>query len=223
MAEKEKLEVIDRSLQVIQSELKAPKGQFNKFGNYKYRSCEDILEAVKPILAKYGGNITLTDEIQMIGNRYYVKATATLRAGERVIASTSAYAREPEDKKGMDASQITGTASSYARKYALNGLLLIDDTKDEDSNELREEKAARTSKKENIKTEEEMNETANQVIDELALTTIKARLNEVSLQLGKQLDEQALCKQIGCKSLETMTYSQLWQLNQNCDKWMGKK
>ena len=134
---------IDKTLQAIQTELKAPKGQFNKFGNYKYRSCEDILEAVKPILAKYGANLILTDDIQMIGERFYVRATAVLRVGDNVIGNTTAFAREPEDKKGMDASQITGTASSYARKYALNGLLLIDDTKDEDSNELHEEKVAK--------------------------------------------------------------------------------
>lgn len=210
-------------LQEIQTELKAPKGQYNSFGKYKYRSCEDILEAVKPLLKKHNAELILTDDIEVKGERFYVKATATIQKDGEVLGTTTAFAREPNEKKGMDDSQITGTASSYARKYALNGLLLIDDTKDEDSNELREEKAARTSKKVNVKSEEEMNETANQIIDELALTTIKARLNEVSLQLGKQLDEKALCKQIGCKSLETMTYSQLWQLNQNCDKWMGKK
>lgn len=210
-------------LQEIQTELKAPKGQYNSFGKYKYRSCEDILEAVKPLLKKHNAELILTDDIEVKGERFYVKATATIQKDGEVLGTTTAFAREPNEKKGMDDSQITGTASSYARKYALNGLLLIDDTKDEDSNELREEKAARTSKKSGVKSEEEMNETANQVIDELALTTIKARLNEVSLQLGKQLDEKALCKQIGCKSLETMTYSQLWQLNQNCDKWMGKK
>lgn len=123
-------------LSKIQSELHAPKGQWNKFGKYNYRSCEDILGAVKPVLEKHGGFITVTDELVLIGDRYYVKATATYH-GEQPV-SVSAYAREPEDKKGMDASQITGTASSYARKYALNGLLLIDDAKDADSNEHRE-------------------------------------------------------------------------------------
>lgn len=118
----------------IQSELKAPKGQFNKFGNYKYRSCEDILESVKPLCVKYGCELTLTDEIVLIGERYYVKATAQVRCGDEVVGTT-ALARESEAKKGMDDSQITGTASSYARKYALNGLFLIDDTKDADTNE----------------------------------------------------------------------------------------
>lgn len=221
----EKIEIIDRTLQAIQTELKAPKGQYNKFGNYKYRSCEDILEAVKPILAKYGATIIITDDIEVRGDRYYVRATAVLRVGEKVIGTTQAFAREPEDKKGMDTSQITGTASSYARKYALNGLLLIDDTKDEDSNELREEKAAKVAsqKKTNIKTEEEMKATETQTIDALALTAVKARLAETSKQLGKTLDEEALCKMVGCESLDKMTYPQLRVLNDNIDKWMGAK
>jgi len=221
----EKIETIDRTLQAIQTELKAPKGQYNKFGNYKYRSCEDILEAVKPILAKYGATIIITDDIEVRGDRYYVRATAVLRVGEKVIGTTQAFAREPEDKKGMDTSQITGTASSYARKYALNGLLLIDDTKDEDSNELREEKAAKAAsqKKTNIKTEEEMKATETQTIDALALTAVKARLAETSKQLGKTLDEEALCKMVGCESLDKMTYPQLRILNDNIDKWMGVK
>lgn len=119
----------------IQSDLKAPKGQTNNFGKYKYRSCEDILEAVKPLLSEHGGIITLHDDLVMIGDRYYVKATATYTASADDKVSVSSYAREPANKKGMDESQITGTASSYARKYALNGLLLIDDSKDADSNE----------------------------------------------------------------------------------------
>lgn len=118
----------------IQSELKAPKGQFNKFGNYKYRSCEDIVESVKPILNAYGVMLNLSDEMVLIGDRYYIKAVAGLTDGTDVIQSV-AFAREPQDLKGMTESQITGTASSYARKYALNGLLAIDDTKDPDTDE----------------------------------------------------------------------------------------
>lgn len=118
----------------IQSEMKAPKGQYNSFGKYKYRSCEDILEAVKPLLSKYGVTMQIGDQIEMIGDRYYVKATVTLYQKGTQIQS-SAYAREAEKKTGMDESQITGTASSYARKYALNGLFLIDDTKDADTDE----------------------------------------------------------------------------------------
>jgi len=114
----------------IQAELKAPKGQKNSFGNYNYRSCEDILEAVKPLLAD--AVIIIGDEIVQIGERYYVKSTATFTDGTNSISNT-AFARESLDKKGMDDSQITGATSSYARKYALNGLLLIDDTKDADT------------------------------------------------------------------------------------------
>lgn len=125
-----------QKLIVLQSELKAPKGQYNKFGGYKYRSCEDILEAVKPLLNKQGCSLIISDTLENIGERYYIKATVTIydkETGESV--SNSAYAREEETKKGMDGSQITGTASSYARKYALNGLFLIDDTKDADTDE----------------------------------------------------------------------------------------
>lgn len=116
----------------VQNELKAPKNQYNNFGNYKYRSCEDIVESVKPLLAKQGLALIITDDIALVGDRYYIKATATITDGENEI-TTTAFAREPLDKKGMDESQITGASSSYARKYALNGLLAIDDTKDADS------------------------------------------------------------------------------------------
>lgn len=123
---------IQATLATIQQGLKAPKGQFNKFGGYYYRSCEDILEAAKPILADKGAVVTLSDDLIMLGDRHYVKATASLSAeGENI--TVTAYAREEAVKKGMDGSQITGAASSYARKYALNGLFLIDDNKDSDS------------------------------------------------------------------------------------------
>lgn len=116
----------------IQQELKAPKGQFNSFGKYKYRNAEDIIEAAKPIIHKYGYHLILSDELVFLGDRYYVKATAILQNNDIEYIST-AYAREEETKKGMDGSQITGASSSYARKYALNGLFAIDDTKDSDS------------------------------------------------------------------------------------------
>ena len=116
----------------IQTALKAPKGQNNTFGKYKYRSCEDILEAVKPILN--GLVLTISDTVELIGDRYYINATATITDGTDSIV-TNARARESEDKKGMDAAQITGACSSYARKYALNGLFCIDDTKDVDTDE----------------------------------------------------------------------------------------
>lgn len=122
---------IHQKLIAIQTELKAPKSQFNKFGGYNYRNCEDILEAVKPLCAKHDVVPLLSDEIVMIGERYYVKGIAKITDGKDEIVTT-AFAREGVDKKGMDESQITGSASSYARKYALNGLFCIDDTKDAD-------------------------------------------------------------------------------------------
>lgn len=118
----------------IQKVLKAPKGQYNSFGKYKYRSAEDILEAVKPLNAEQGLLLTLADEPVLVGNWNYIKATATITDGKE-SQSVTAYARESETKKGMDHSQITGTASSYARKYALNGLYLIDDTKDAETDQ----------------------------------------------------------------------------------------
>lgn len=124
-----------QELQIIQAKLKAPKGQFNKLGGFKYRSLEDIYEAVKPLLAETQTTLVVGDEIALIGDRHYVCATATLtnQKGEQV--TNKAYAREDSDKGKMDASQMTGSASSYARKYALNGLFCIDDTKDADTDE----------------------------------------------------------------------------------------
>lgn len=122
-----------KELIVIQSELKAPKSQFNKFGGYKYRKAEDILEAVKPLLAKQKCTLTITDDIVMVGNRIYVKATATIKNEKGECETTTGWAREEESKKGMDGSQITGASSSYARKYALNGLFAIDDNADSDT------------------------------------------------------------------------------------------
>ena len=126
------------SMKDIQAELKAPKGQYNKFGTYYYRSCEDIVEAAKPVLLKHDCYLNISDEIVQAGDRIYVKATASVFKGSEMLATSTAFAREPESQKGMSESQITGTASSYARKYALNGLLAIDDTKDSDTNEYRE-------------------------------------------------------------------------------------
>lgn len=119
-------------LNKIQQELKAPKGQYNSFGKYHYRSCEDIVEAVKPLLGI--GTLTISDEVVCVGARIYVKATATLQDGDKKDSATG-WAREAEVRKGMDDSQITGATSSYARKYALNGLFLIDDTRDADTQE----------------------------------------------------------------------------------------
>ena len=122
-----------KELIAIQSELKAPKSQFNKFGGYKYRKAEDILEAVKPLLAKQKCTLIITDDVVLIGNRIYVKATATIKNENGECETTTGWAREEETKKGMDGSQITGASSSYARKYALNGLFAIDDNADSDT------------------------------------------------------------------------------------------
>lgn len=125
---------IYEKLMNVQSKLKAPKGQYNSFGKYSYRSCEDILEALKPIFKKEKLAIFISDEMVLMDTRFYVKATVTLvdiETGEKVM--NSAFAREEENKKGMDGSQVTGASSSYARKYALNGMFAIDDTKDSDS------------------------------------------------------------------------------------------
>lgn len=137
-------------LSKVQSELKAPKGQYNSFGKYSYRSCEDILEAVKPLLD--GLVLTVSDDVMVVGMgdekepRVYVKAVASVTDGKETIVNT-AFAREPETKKGMDPSQITGTASSYARKYALNGLFLIDDTKDADTDEHKKQTSGKAESK----------------------------------------------------------------------------
>lgn len=124
---------IYKKLSIVQSKLNAPKNQRNTFGGYNYRSAEDILEAVKPLLSEVEATIVISDEIVQIANRIYVKATAVFTDESQATFQTTAFAREEETKKGMDASQITGSASSYARKYALNGLLLIDDNKDADA------------------------------------------------------------------------------------------
>jgi len=152
-------------LREIQQTLKAPKDKYNSFGKYKYRSCESILESVKPLLGD--SILTLTDEIVEVGGRIYVKAIAKFVDEKETIVT--AFAREPAEKKGMDESQITGTASSYARKYALNGLFLIDDTKDADTDEFHNV----TNKKEEPKLEEEDN------LNEPISATMQKRISEI--------------------------------------------
>lgn len=143
----------------IQKELKAPKDLRNNFGGYNYRSAESILEAVKPLLD--GAILTLEDDILLVGNRFYIKATATFQDGD-YVKTTTAFAREPESKKGMDDSQITGTASSYARKYALNGLFCIDDNKDADTDEYQEQTKSTPTK--TIKAEPETKSSVEEII-----------------------------------------------------------
>lgn len=145
----EKISIYSKLLS-IQNELKAPKNQYNKFGKYNYRSCEDILEAIKPLCLKYGAVVLIDDYVSQIGERFYVKAKASLidiDTQEEVYAC--AYARESENKKGMDSAQVTGATSSYARKYALNGLFCIDDTKDVDTQEYQEKKQMNNNQSKN--------------------------------------------------------------------------
>ncbi|MRI73503.1 hypothetical protein FDP51_05640 [Enterococcus mundtii] len=166
----------------IQTTLKAPKGQVNKFGNYKYRSLEDINEALKPLLAEEKLQLTISDELVMIGNRYYVKATATISDSQGHRLSVDAYAREAESKKGMDESQITGTASSYARKYAMNGLFLIDDTKDADFNEFTDQTKGAPNKQRKKDSRKPKNElTSSQKQTAVSKMSDFAKLQNVSL------------------------------------------
>ena len=181
----------------IQSELKAPKGQFNKFGNYKYRNAEDILEAVKPLLKKYNCLLTLSDDIRLVGDRFYVMATATITDAEtRKYEEVKAFAIEEATKKVMDASQITGTASSYARKYALNGLFCIDDTKDADSNEYKKQE------KQEKKTAKELKED----IDKDAIINDGAVDYIVNLCKDAGSDPKAVCEYYKVSNFGAMTY-----------------
>ena len=167
---------VEQKLVDIQRKLKAPKGQYNSFGKYKYRSCEDILEAVKPLLAKEGCSLTISDEIVQVGERYYVKATATLvDIEDKSSLTTSAYARESLDKKGQDESQVTGSTSSYARKYCLNGLFLIDDTKDSD--------VTNTQKKESSGESDKLAELKKQIVEKC--TELGGQSNKALMEIVK--------------------------------------
>lgn len=175
---------IYEKLSKVQEELKAPKGQYNSFGKYKYRSCEDILEAVKPILIKNKLSMQISDELLQIGERYYVKASATLLDLEDNSTMTNtAYAREDLEKKGMDGSQITGTASSYARKYALNGLFLIDDTKDADTDEYHNQNESKLITKEQIKKLKELVEDIPAMLNYYKLEKIEDMTSTIAEQI----------------------------------------
>lgn len=172
----------------IQKELKAPKDLRNTFGGYNYRSAESILEAVKPLLD--GAILTLEDDILLVGNRFYIKATATFQDGD-YVKTTTAYAREPESKKGMDDSQITGTASSYARKYALNGLFCIDDNKDADTDEYQEQTKSTPTK--TVKAQPEPKSSVEEIItgieEKMTLQNCKAYYAKAIDQYGKGTPE----------------------------------
>lgn len=202
---------IAEKLSAMQRELLAPKTQFNSFGKYSYRSCEDILEALKPLMKKYKTAIIITDDVKEVGGRCYVVATANLIDTENsdedraATISTTAWAREPEEKKGMDESQITGTASSYARKYALNGLFAIDDVQDADARAERAKKAKEL-------TDEEKREKAMALkkISLATATALAARCNAEGVSAGK------LCTLYRVGSIEDITN----QMHRNiCDHW----
>ena len=180
---------ISNKLLKIQSELKAPKNQRNNFGGYNYRSAEDILEAVKPLLKENNCQLTLSDEIVAVGDRIYVKAIATFTDGENEITAT-AFAREAETKKGMDESQITGTASSYARKYCLNGLLLIDDTKDADTNEYQKTAKTEPQQKKGLDFEQIRKQCKDSTDEEL----IRKRVEVKTFKGYSDKQKDAICK-----------------------------
>lgn len=179
---------INEKLLSVQAELKCNKSQYNAFGKYYYRNAEDILEAVKPLLAKVKATITINDEIVNIANRFYVRATARImdiESGE--VVETNAYAREPENKKGLDESQITGSTSSYARKYALNGLLLIDDTKDSDYAPDSNSKSA-TAPKNNSLSRETQEEINRRIMEYTKLSKIP--VSEITAELTKVVKKE---------------------------------
>lgn len=182
---------LTKKLATIQSRLKAPKNQYNSFGKYKYRSCEDILEALKPLANEQGCTITIEDSPIMVGEWHYIQATATLSDGYN-STSVKAYARESETKSGMDSSQITGTASSYARKYALNGLFAIDDTKDADTMDNRQKVEPNPAAKELAKVKAQLKQakTADEIKNVLSLylySELKEQVKELCKARGKEL------------------------------------
>jgi len=210
----------------IQAELKAPKKQYNSFGKYNYRSCEDILDALKPLLDRYNASVIISDDIVLVGTRFYVKATATFIDNETgQQKSATAFAREPETKKGMDESQITGTASSYARKYCLNGLFLIDDTKDADTDENRNEREGRQQKQPKQQKSQKPQE---KEFDPNEVSEKQAKLNAVrSLCKQGKISEQAIInvfrqKKPNLQSIDELAENQLlWILKE--DNWVYLK
>jgi len=202
MAESDNLDLYE-SLLNAQVELKAPKGQFNNFGKYKYRSAEDILESVKPINKKHGLTLLLSDVIEQFNDRYYIKATATITNGTQTH-SVSAYAREALTKKGMDDSQITGTASSYARKYALNGLYLIDDTKDADTDEYTKN----------------TRQTDGKPITQKQVGDLKLKAKQFAQMRGQ--DETAVYTALGVSDITSLTENVAKNAIARIDEWIAK-
>lgn len=185
---------IYKQLRSVQAELKAPKSQYNAFGKYKYRNAEDILEAVKPLCVKHGITLTVSDEVILMGDRFYVKAEVIVVNDSGEMVNTIGYAREEENKKGMDGSQVTGASSSYARKYALNGMFCIDDTKDSDStnDHGKSAPASKSSSKPSPKAEGEKT-TLDKAIEYMKGEKDRQKAYETVMKhYGEEFDEKAI-------------------------------
>ena len=206
---------IHEKMMKIQTTLKAPKNLFNSFGNYKYRNAEGILEAVKPLLAENKLSMYISDDVQAVNDRVYVKATVSIfdiETGESVMATASA--REALNKKGMDDSQITGTASSYARKYALNGIFLLDDTKDADTDENQKERTARSNKQEQEKNKEKL--------DQMKISLVKQK-TLLDLCEDEKFDINKILKSYKHDSIKDITEGQYKYIVANKDKESVRK
>lgn len=218
----EKISIFSKLLS-IQNELKAPKNQYNKFGKYNYRSCEDILEAIKPLCLKYGAVLLVDDYVEQVGERFYIKAKASLIdiETEQEIYSC-AYARESENKKGMDSAQVTGATSSYARKYALNGLFCIDDTKDVDTQEYQEKKQMNNNQQKNSNSYEQVG-----IEQATLLGEIDKRVEEL-LNLGVDVKSEGALHFInkfnnGKNDINTMTQEERFNYKNVLDKMIEIK
>lgn len=218
----EKISIFSKLLS-IQNELKAPKNQYNKFGKYNYRSCEDILEAIKPLCLKYGAVLLVDDYVEQVGERFYIKAKASLidiETEQEIYAC--AYARESENKKGMDSAQVTGATSSYARKYALNGLFCIDDTKDVDTQEYQEKKQMNNNQSKNANSYEQVG-----IEQAVLLGEIDKRIEEL-LKLGVDVKSEGALHFInkfnnGKNDINTMTQAEKFKYKNVLDKMIEIK
>jgi hypothetical protein len=216
------------ALQAVQRELKAPKGQYNSFGKYKYRSCEDIVEAVKPLLNEQGLILTMSDEVIGVADRVYIKATCkVIDVANGDVIETSALARESLTKKGMDDSQITGTASSYARKYALNGLFAIDDTKDADTDQYKQQTNGSQTAQNRPQQPAKQNagtykgSTANNATDEMRAKAIKSLNAEIERTGVASSEVAAIAKaKYGKASVKEMTTGQICDLTNKLEQYL---
>lgn len=210
------------SLMAVQAELKAPKGQHNSFGKYDYRSAEDIIEAVKPLLKDNGLFLNMSDEVVLVGDRYYIKATVKVVdvvTGESV--QTSALAREAAQKKGMDESQVTGTASSYARKYALNGLFAIDDNRDADTNEYAAQTHQNATGARPTRNAYSTKGSANDELRSKAMHSLSKEMQRIGAS-GEEVS--ALCGvKFGKTNSRDLSTGELSQLAANLEAWIAEQ